>query len=73
MEAATMPLRSCGGFEPEALAEMAEILDAAYNQLQGTGAREIVRERIARRIIAAASLGERDRGRLLEAALRTAD
>jgi hypothetical protein len=73
MEAATMPMRSFGGFGPEALAEMAEILDAAYNELQGTGEREIVRERIATRLIAAASLGERDRGRLLEAALRTAD
>jgi hypothetical protein len=33
---------------------MAEILDAAYSELQGTSKREIVRERIAIRIIAAA-------------------
>jgi hypothetical protein len=73
MEAATMPMRSLWGFGPEALAEMAEILNAAYNELQGTSERDIVRERIATRIIAAASRGKRDRGRLLEAALRTAD
>jgi hypothetical protein len=40
MEAATMPMRSFwGGVGPESLAELAEILDVAYNELQGTGAR----------------------------------
>jgi hypothetical protein len=68
-----MPMRSFGAFEPETLAEMTKILDAAFKQLQGTGEREVVRERIAMRIIVAARLGERDPARLLEAALRKAD
>ena len=72
MEAVTMPMRSFGVFGPEALAEMAQTLDAAYKQLQGTGEPDVVRERIATRIIAAARLGERDPARLLEAALRKA-
>jgi hypothetical protein len=67
---ATMPLRSLGGFDPEALAEMTEVLDAACKELQGTGEPDVVRERIAMRIIAAVKLGERDPVRLLEAALR---
>jgi hypothetical protein len=73
MEAATMPMGSFGVFGPEALAEMAQTLDAAYKQLQGTGEPDVVRERIATRIIAAARLGERDPARLLEAALRKPD
>ena len=59
-----------GVFGPEALAEMTETLDAAYKELQGTGEPDVVRERIAMRIIAAARLGERDPARLLAAALR---
>jgi hypothetical protein len=65
-----MPMSSSGVFGPEAIAEMSEVLDAAYEQLQGTGEPEVVRERIANRIIAAAELGERDPARFLEAALR---
>jgi len=61
------------GFEPEALAEMSETLDAAYKELQGTGEPHVVRERIATRIIAAAKFGERDPARLLAAALRGQD
>ncbi len=68
-----MPMRTFGVFEPDAIAEMAEALDAAYEQLQGTGEPEIVREIIAGRIIAAARLGERDPVRLREAALRQPD
>jgi hypothetical protein len=68
-----MSMRSFGVFGPEALAEMAQTLDAAYTQLQGTGEPDVVRERIATRIIAAARLGERDPARLLEAALRKPD
>jgi hypothetical protein len=68
-----MPMRPFGVFGPEALAEISEILDAAYKELQHTGERGIVRERIATRIIAAACLGEPDLGRLPEAALRRAD
>jgi hypothetical protein len=65
-----MPMRSRGAFGPEAIAEMNEILDAAFEKLQGNGEPDMVREIIAMRIIAAAKLGERDPARLLEAALR---
>jgi hypothetical protein len=62
-----------GAFDPEAIAAMSEALEAALKELQGTGDPEVVRERIATRIIAAAKLGERDPVRLLEAALRKPD
>jgi hypothetical protein len=68
-----MPIRSFvepGAFDPEAIAAMSEALEAALKELQGTGEPEVVRERIATRIIAAAKLGERDPARLVEAALR---
>jgi hypothetical protein len=68
-----MPVRSFGEFDPEVIAEMAKILDAAYKQLEGTGEPDVVRERIATRIIVAAKLGVRDPARLLEAALRKPD
>jgi hypothetical protein len=64
---------SFGAFGPEALAEMGEILDAAFEKLQDTGEPDVVREGIATRIMAAAKLGERDPARLLEAALRRSD
>jgi hypothetical protein len=70
--ARAMPIRSFvepGAFDPEAIAAMSEALEAAVKELQGTGEPEVVRERIATRIIAAAKLGERDPARLLEAAL----
>jgi hypothetical protein len=62
-----------GGFGPEAIAEMCEILDAAFEKLQHTGEPDVVREGIATRIMAAARLGECDSARLLEAALRRPD
>ena len=68
-----MPLRSRGAFGPEAIAEMTAVLDAAFEEQQDTGEPDVVRERIATRIIAAARLGERDPARLLEAALRKPD
>jgi hypothetical protein len=52
---------------------MGEILDAAFEKLQDTGEPDVVRERIATRIISAARLGERDWARLLAAALRGSD
>jgi hypothetical protein len=73
---AAMPIRSFvepGAFDPEAIAAMSEALEAALKKLPDTGAPEVVRERIATRIIAAAKLGERDPARLLEAALREPD
>jgi hypothetical protein len=65
-----MPMRSFGVFGPEAIAEMSEVLDAAFEELPETGEPEVVREIIAGRIIAAAKFGERNPARLLEAALR---
>jgi hypothetical protein len=73
---AAMPIRSFvepGAFDPEGIAAMSEALEAALKKLPDTGAPEVVRERIATRIIAAAKLGERDPARLLEAALREPD
>jgi hypothetical protein len=66
-------MRLRGAFGPEAIAEMVEAMDAAYEQLQCSGEPDTVRERIAARIIAAASRGERNPARLLEAALRRPD
>jgi hypothetical protein len=71
-----MPIRSFiepGGFEPETIAAMSEALEAAFKVLQDTGEPDVVRERIATRIITAAKLGERDPPRLLAAALRKSD
>jgi hypothetical protein len=56
-------------FDPEALAAMGEAFDAACKALEDTGQPQIVREVIAQRIIEAASRGERDPVRLVEAAL----
>jgi hypothetical protein len=68
-----MPMHPFGAFGPELIAEMTTVLDAAFEELQDTGEPDVVRERIATRIIAAAKLGERDPARLLEAALRRPD
>ncbi len=68
-----MPMRSFGVFGPNAIAEMVEAMHAADERLQDTGEPDVVRERIATRIIAAARLGVRDPARLLEAALRRPD
>jgi hypothetical protein len=68
-EVATMPMHSFGVFGPEAIAEISEALDAAFEKLQETGEPEVVREIIAGGIIAAA-IGERDPASLLAAALR---
>jgi hypothetical protein len=68
-----MPMRSRGAFGPEAITEMSEVLDAAFEELQETGEPDVVRQRIAMRIMAAAKRGERDPARLLEAALRGSD
>jgi hypothetical protein len=69
-----MPIRPFiepGAFEPDAIAAMSEAFEAALKELQDTG--DVMRETIARRIIAAARFGERDPARLLEAALRKPD
>ena len=56
-----------GAFEPEAIAVMSEAFEAALKELEDTG--DVMREVIAIRIIAEATLGERDPVRLREAAL----
>ena len=56
-----------GAFEPEAIAVMSEAFEAAIKELQDTG--DVMREVTAQRIIAAATIGERDPVRLLAAQL----
>ena len=63
------PLIQPGAFDPEAIAVMSEAFEAALKALQDTGQSNVVPEIIARRIIAAAKLGERDPVRLRAAAL----
>ena len=58
-----------GAFEPEVTAVMGEAFDAACTELHDVGERELVRKLVAKRIIAAASGGERDPVRLRTAAL----
>jgi hypothetical protein len=58
-----------GAFEPEIIVVTSKALEAALKELQHTGQTEATQEAIARRIITAATLGERDPVRLLAAAL----
>jgi hypothetical protein len=58
-----------GVFGPEAIAAISEAYKASLKELHDTGQPQNVREIIAARIIAAARTGERDPGRLREAAL----
>jgi hypothetical protein len=58
-----------GAFEPEATTAMGEAFDAACNELHCTSQPEVIRELIARLIIAAASRGEFDPIRLRMVAL----
>jgi hypothetical protein len=64
-----MPIQP-GAFGPEAIAAMGDAFDAACKELGNIGQPEVAREVIARRIIAAATFGERDPIRLRKAALR---
>jgi len=70
-EVVAMPMRSNPGvfFEPEVIALMSEAFEAACKILRDAGQPQVVREAIAGRIIAAASIGERDPARLQAAAL----
>ena len=58
-----------GAFGPEATAAMGEAFDAACKGLRDVGKAELVRELVAKRIIAAARRGELDPVRLRTAAL----
>jgi plasmid stabilization system protein ParE len=66
-----MPMHLFGAFEPEAIAEMTEALEAACEELKDQP--EVVREIVAQRIILAVRFGERDPVRLRETALRGRD
>jgi hypothetical protein len=63
------PFIQFGVFDPEAIAAMIEAFDAACKERGDADNPKMAREVIARRIIAAAMLGERDRVRLREAGL----
>jgi hypothetical protein len=58
-----------GAFDPETVAAMSEAFEAACEVLQDAGEPEVVCEIIAKRIVAAATVGERDPVRLRAAAL----
>ncbi len=68
-EVLAMPIRPGVFFEPEVIGLMGEALEAACKLLPDASQHEIVREVMARRIIAAASIGERDPIRLRAVAL----
>jgi hypothetical protein len=68
-----MRMHLFGAFEPEAIAEMTEALEAACEELKDSDQPEVVREIVAQRIILAVRFGERDPVRLREAALRGRD
>ena len=68
-EVLAMPIRPGVFFEPEVIGLMSEALEAACKLLPDASQHEMVREVMARRIIAVASVGERDRVRLRAAAL----
>lgn len=56
-------------FDPDTAAMLGAVFDKAIASLHDTGQPEIVREAIARRIIALAAKGERDPDNLCKAAL----
>jgi hypothetical protein len=56
-------------FNPEDTANLAAAYDSAIEQLRGDGFTELVREIIAKRILAAALKGERDPDRLCASAI----
>lgn len=65
-----------GSFDPETNDLLVAALDAAWalvvrsgSTLPTTEGAQVIRERLAKRIMAAATAGERDKGRLVEDAL----
>src|SRR5215467_15129996 len=64
-----VPFIKHGVFDPQVIAVMSEAFDAACKELHDTGQPEIVREVIAKRIIAEALKGQRSVRRLRDAAL----
>jgi hypothetical protein len=64
-----LPLFQAAVFDPDAIHVMGEAYDCACRSLHDPGQPAIVREVIAKRIIEAARMGERNRDRLCEQAL----
>ena len=63
------PFTEQGAFGPEATAAMGEAFDAACNELCAVGQLQMMRELLARRIVAAARKGDLDPVHLRSAAL----
>jgi hypothetical protein len=68
-EVLAMPIRPGVFFEPEVIGLMGEALETACKLLPDASQHEMTREVLARRIMAAASIGERDPVRLRAVAL----
>jgi hypothetical protein len=62
------PFIQPGAFGPEMITVMTGVLETACKELGDAGRSATVRETVAGRIVAAATLGERDHARLLKAA-----
>ncbi len=60
-------------FDPETISILSTAYDKAISAVNGHGQPGVVREVIAKRIVALASKGERDPNRLCEGALRGLD
>ena len=65
-----IPTVKGGSFDAEIIRTMGQVFDKACSSLRDFGSAVLVREIIAKRIIAAAKNGERDPARLFEQALR---
>ncbi len=61
-----------GSFDPVTTKAMGTAFDAACQELHNKGQPNIVRELVAKQIIAAAKTGERDPSRLCDVALQAA-
>jgi hypothetical protein len=62
-------VKPANAFDDDTVKVLGEAFDAACKELHDTGQPEIVREIIAKRIIEAATKGERDPARLRDAGL----
>jgi hypothetical protein len=69
MAVLTNPCREQGAFDPEATAAMGAAFDAACEELSEIGRLQMIRELVAKRIIAAARKGEPDPVHLRSAAV----
>jgi hypothetical protein len=65
-----MVTKAAGHFDPETVAALREILDDAWACLRPEQQATMLKTTLAERILKSAAQGERDRNRLLRAALR---